>query len=138
MILQLTYISSARPTLILSDVEGILETSRRRNSDDDISGLLIFDGKRFLQVLEGPVDNVERTYDRIGADTRHRALVRLSERHVDDREFGHWSMASHIVGPIMGKGDLVGEVDALTESIGDPTMRATLRSFARTRIAPAS
>lgn len=133
MLFQITYISTARPTLLLGDFEQILETSRRRNALDDITGLLIFDGKRFLQVLEGSLENVEATFSRIATDGRHRALVRLSSRHVDDREFGPWAMASHIVGPIMGKGDLVAQVDALTETLPDPNIRATLRSFARVR-----
>ena len=130
---QLTYISSARPTLMLADVEAILETSRRRNAADDVSGLLIFDGKRFLQALEGPLETVEGTFSRIALDTRHRALVRLSSRHVETREFGNWSMACQIVGPVMGKGDIVGHVDAMTESIEDPNVKAMLRSFARLR-----
>jgi hypothetical protein len=133
MLFQITYISTARPTLILSDVESILQTSRRRNALDDVSGLLIFDGKRFLQVLEGTLEQVEAAFSRIALDPRHRALVRLSSRHVPDREFGHWAMASHIVGPVMGDGDLAKQVDALTETLPDPNLRATLRGFARVR-----
>jgi len=133
MLFQITYISTARPTLILSDVEGILQISRKRNAIDGVTGLLIFDGKRFLQVLEGSLEQVETTFSRIAQDPRHRALVRLSGRHVDEREFGHWAMASHIVGPVMGDGDLARQVDALTETLPDPNLRATLRGFARVR-----
>lgn len=133
MLFQITYISTARPTLILSEVEGILEGSRKRNASDDVTGLLIFDGKRFLQVLEGSLENVEKTFSRIALDPRHRALVRLSGRHVEQREFGHWAMASHIAGPLMGDGDLPRQVDALTETLPDPNLRATLRGFARVR-----
>ncbi|KQX19298.1 MULTISPECIES: BLUF domain-containing protein [unclassified Sphingomonas] len=133
MLFQLTYISTASPSLILFDVETILEGSRRRNGRDDITGLLIFDGKRFLQVLEGPLDHVEATFSRIALDKRHRALVRLSSRHVDRREFGAWAMASHIVGPVTGKGDMVAQVEALTEALPDPNLRATLRGFAQIR-----
>ncbi len=133
MLFQITYISTCRPTLLLGDVERILETSRRRNAEDAVTGLLIFDGKRFLQVLEGTLEKVEETFSRIAVDQRHRALVRLSGRHVEAREFGPWAMASHIVGPIMGKGDLVSQVDALTENLPDPNIKATLRGFARVR-----
>ncbi|WP_052730539.1 BLUF domain-containing protein [Sphingomonas sp. SRS2] len=133
MLHQLTYISTARPTLILSDVEQILQASRRRNERDQVTGLLIFDGKRFLQALEGPIDAVEQTFARIATDPRHRALVKLSSRHVDTREFGNWSMGSHLTGPVMGKGDVVGHVEAMTESLTDPNVRETLRGFARLR-----
>lgn len=133
MLFQITYISSARPTLILSDVEDILQVSRRRNQNDRITGLLIYDGKRFLQVLEGPLEAVETTFSRIAVDPRHRALVRLSSRHVELPEFGQWAMASHITGPVMGGGDLVAQVEAMTEGLADPNVRATLRSFAQIR-----
>ncbi len=44
-------------------------------------------------MLEGPRATVEDTFLRIIADPRHRALVLLSRREIDRREFGEWSMA---------------------------------------------
>ncbi|ATE64444.1 BLUF domain-containing protein [Rhizorhabdus dicambivorans] len=133
MLHQIIYISTARPSLILSDVEDILRASRRNNERARVTGLLIFDGKRFLQALEGSMEDVEATFSRIAVDPRHRALVRLSGRAVEGREFGDWSMGSHLVGPVTGKGDMVGHVDAMTEGLTDPNMRETLRGFARIR-----
>ncbi len=133
MILQLSYISTARPTLILADVENILAASRRRNQADAITGLLVFDGKRFLQVLEGDETKVGQAYQRIAADERHRAIVRLSERRIAAAEFGHWAMASHIVGPVLGDGNVVAQVDAMTADLPDANLRETLRGFARVR-----
>ncbi|MGC6327940.1 BLUF domain-containing protein [Rhizorhabdus sp. FW153] len=133
MFLQLVYISTARATLELSDAEAILQTSRRRNAADEVSGLLIFDGKRFLQALEGPADQVARTYERIQGDPRHRAVVQLNRAEVSERQFGPWAMASQLVGPTMGTGSMIEQVDQLTDAIEDPNIKATLRSFARVR-----
>lgn len=133
MLLQLTYISTARPALLMSDVEQILQTSRQRNATDAVTGLLIFDGKRFLQALEGSFEAVEATFSRIALDPRHRAMVKLSSRHVDVREFGTWSMGSHLIGPVTGTGGMVDHVDAMTESLTDPNVRENLRGFARIR-----
>lgn len=133
MFLQLVYISTARPTLELSDVESILQTSRRRNGADGVTGLLIFDGKRFLQALEGPEAQVAKTYERIQTDPRHRAVVQLNRAEVSERQFGQWAMASQLVGPVMGSGSMVEQVDQLTDAIEDPNIKATLRSFARVR-----
>ncbi|RVT90406.1 BLUF domain-containing protein [Sphingomonas crocodyli] len=133
--LQLTYISTAAPSLSIYDAEMILETSRRNNSHAGLTGLLVFDGTRFLQALEGDQIPVEDTYLRICADTRHRAVVELSRRSVNARQFGGWAMASQVIGPIIGKGDIVGTVDALTETIPEPNTRALFRSFARLRAA---
>ena len=62
------------------------------------------DGKRLLQALEGELDDGEATFSRIAINPGHRALVRLSDRAVASREFGDWSMGSHLIGPVVGKG----------------------------------
>jgi len=130
--LQITYVSTARPELPADAIDQILAASRRNNHADGITGLLLYDGYRFLQALEGEPDRVRRAYDRIKADPRHRALVLLSSHEVTDRSFGTWSMASQRVG--IASGSTVAElVDSLTEHVADPTAKALFRSFARLR-----
>lgn len=87
------YVSSSAPRGTKIAVEPILEQSRHNNAIDGISGLLWTDGIRFLQVLEGEVEAVEATFARIARDPRHHAIVTLSDRKIDAREFGSWSMA---------------------------------------------
>lgn len=129
--LQLVYISSARPGVGPADVDAILAASRRNNSVARITGLLVHDGRRFLQALEGDAEVVERTYARIQRDPRHRAIVLLSQRQVDTREFGAWAMASHLVGTGSDKASMVAAVDALTAQVPDPNTRELFRSFVR-------
>lgn len=129
--LQLTYISTARSDVAIKDVEQILAVSRRRNAIDRITGLLLFDGKRFLQALEGEANSVESAFVRIKQDLRHRAIVRLSERNVAEREFGEWAMASHLVGSGFAQATLPETVDALVAQVPDANTRELFRSFAR-------
>lgn len=131
LMLQLVYISTARPSVDQHEVGRILVTSRRRNQADGISGLLVYDGVRFLQALEGDRDAVQTTYARIRADQRHRATVLLSEREIATREFGDWSMAWTRVEAIDQRLPLSGLVDSLIGQVGDPNTRALFRSFAR-------
>ena len=91
--LQLCYISTARPGVDRAAIEAILAASRRNNAAAHVSGVLLYNGKRFLQLLEGPEAAVRATFARIGADPRHFALVKLSEHAVDACEFGAWDMA---------------------------------------------
>ncbi len=129
--LQLTYISTAVPGLSADSIEEILLTSRRRNMAAGVTGLLVFDGRRFLQALEGDEPRVTAAFDRISADRRHRAVVLLSRREVPERQFGDWSMAAQVaVAPAAGE-TLAEEVDALTETLPDANARAHFRSFAR-------
>jgi len=132
--LQITYISTARPELPGEAIDEILAVSRRNNHADGITGLLLYDGYRFLQALEGEAGRVERAYARIKGDPRHRALVTLSSHEVTERAFGNWSMASQRVG--IASGHTVAElVDSLTEQVADATVKTLFRSFARVRSA---
>ena len=90
---QIMYISSVTGPLTSSECAAIARGSARRNRVDDVTGLLLFNSKRFLQVLEGPKDAVDRIYARISEDPRHGAIVKLREGSVPAREFGDWGMA---------------------------------------------
>nr|WP_161557370.1 BLUF domain-containing protein [Acidisarcina polymorpha] len=71
----------------------ILESSRCRNSQNGITGALLFNGGFFAQVLEGPRSVIEGTLSRIEFDKRHDYLAVLSNREVAHRVFEDWSMA---------------------------------------------
>ena len=129
--LQLTYISTAKMASDACAIEDILAASRRNNTRDRITGLLIYDGRRFLQALEGDADTVERAYARIKLDSRHRAIVKLSERRIDVREFGDWAMAAQAVGPVASCGSIAETVDALVAQVPHASTRALFSSFAR-------
>jgi len=131
--LQLIYISTAAPTLHDVEQSRILGISRRNNARDQISGLLFFNGRRFLQALEGPEAAVERAILRIKTDERHFGIVTLSRREVDTREFGDWAMAS------LGADEVavqvaINRVDTLTAD-ASPNVRAQFTSFARLQAA---
>ncbi len=88
---QLIYVSD-----LVGDDEGqlapILESAVRHNTEDGITGMLLYSGGNFLQVLEGPKDAVDATYERICQDPRHRNTTLLLEQDVPERQFGSWSM----------------------------------------------
>jgi hypothetical protein len=128
--LQLVYVSSVRPGAQDVDTAKILATSRANNARDSITGLLYSDGTRFLQALEGPADKVQAAYTRIKADPRHRAVVMLSERQIEAREFGDWAMAHKTPGS--DEQAFIDRVSALSAT-ASPNVRATFESFAQVR-----
>jgi len=130
MLLQLVYVSSARPDAGTVDPAAILNSSRRNNTRDGITGLLYSDHKRFLQALEGPEDRVEEAFARISGDARHRAVVVLSRRFIDAREFGDWAMA-HQSSPA-DRDAFVARVSRMVAK-ASPNVRATFESFAKVR-----
>lgn len=90
---QIMYISSVTVSMTAEQCGEIARFSASRNTADDVTGLLLFNSRRFLQVLEGPRDAVQRTFDRISRDGRHSAIVKLREASIEAREFGKWGMA---------------------------------------------
>lgn len=127
--LQILYVSSVRAAASV-DIGAILLTSRRNNDRDGITGLLYADGRRFLQVLEGPADRVDATLARIAADPRHYALVELGRRTIEVREFGDWAMAHRGPGE---DGDLFLAQIAERLSAAAPNIRATFEGLAKIR-----
>ena len=127
--LQIVYISTARQLLTEAELQSLLAVSRRNNGAAEISGLLIAGGRRFLQALEGPEGAVAAAFDRIKADPRHFAVVPLSMKHVEAREFGSWAMGFE-AGGAGGAEDLKGIVEGLIAPLKDKNLRAQFTGFA--------
>jgi hypothetical protein len=126
--IQLCYISTARPQVSWDTVDEILAVSRRNNASARVTGLLLFNGKRFLQLLEGAAPLVEATYARILKDPRHFAVVKLSERSIDEREFGGWDMAFERFAE--EKRDAVSDKIAQLTRTASPSVKALFTSYA--------
>ena len=71
----------------------IVEASLRNNLRRGVTGMLIFSGGHFAQILEGGRDEVLQTMAAIEADPRHRQVRRLMDGGVQQRAFGQFSMA---------------------------------------------
>lgn len=129
--IRLLYISTARERHSPAALENILRVSRRNNAVANVTGLLIAGGNRFLQVLEGPEESVQSTYDRICLDTRHRAPVILKREPIEERAFGAWSMGFQPGGNTMPAAGLNAQIAALVEPIDDLILRAYFDGFVR-------
>lgn len=58
----------------------------------DITGVLCSSGHHFVQLLEGPENNLVRLYSRILDDPRHRECVLIGMTPIATRMFDKWSM----------------------------------------------
>lgn len=92
-IFQLIYLSRAKDSLSHSDIDQILESSRKRNLENQVTGILMFKDGFFLQVLEGPEVQVFETLSRIVKDRRHHHVQVQVECLSNVRTFEKWQMA---------------------------------------------
>ncbi len=87
-----TYTSLARLDLQASDLEDIHRTAREQNALDGVTGLLMFNGTHFLQIIEGSEEAIEDLVERLRKDPRHTGFEIRDRRKVDARSFPDWSM----------------------------------------------
>lgn len=92
MLVRLLYVSRAAPGFDREELVAILRHSQAHNAAQGITGALCFSGEIFLQVLEGGRGAVNRLYNRIAADPRHREVELLSYAEVAERRFAGWTM----------------------------------------------
>lgn len=91
---QFIYCSLLSPNAGPTCVADIVRTARRVNADLHVTGVLVFDGQRFCQYLEGPSAQVESLAERIAHDPRHTDFKPLHHGLlVGPRRFRDWSMA---------------------------------------------
>ena len=88
----LTYTSRAQLDLSDADLLEIHESARHFNILNGVTGLLIFDGGRFLQIVEGAEEAVDELVERLRRDRRHSAFEVSDERYVSQRSFPDWAM----------------------------------------------
>ena len=88
----LGYVSTETGHLDTQAMVELLIEARRVNTERNLTGLLLHREKSFYQVLEGPEEEVKRTFERIERDDRHTAVDVLFEGTVEQREFADWQM----------------------------------------------
>ncbi len=71
----------------------IAATSAELNRQADLTGSLVFVDGTFIQILEGPLAEVEKTFERICCDFRHVDVRLIDVVNVSDRLFADWDMA---------------------------------------------
>lgn len=91
--LSLIYVSTSVKLLNDEELLDILKVSRENNSSRDVTGLLLYKGGNFMQVLEGPDEVVEAVFETIKADPRHKDVIVLSREQIANRQFPAWEMA---------------------------------------------
>ena len=88
----LTYTSLASFDLTADDLEAIHRTARESNALEGITGLLIFNGTHFLQIVEGSPAAIDDLVERLRRDSRHHHLEIRDAQDMDERSFPDWSM----------------------------------------------
>ncbi len=91
----LCYASHSIPGLDQRRLRSLIQRARAANMAAGITGCLVFDGRRFLQVIEGRPEAVTALFERIEADPRHERVSLLWQGAAQRREFPRHPMACY-------------------------------------------
>jgi AcrR family transcriptional regulator len=89
----IVYVSCAADLWADSELMPLVEQARIANGRNGITGVLAYQRRQFVQILEGPEPAVEKLFDSIARDQRHHKMCLLLRRDVPNRAFPAWSMA---------------------------------------------
>jgi hypothetical protein len=93
MLFSLIYVSSAPHQMSSEELVEILRVSHKNNAPRAITGMLLYKGGNFMQVLEGPEKDVREIFAKIEKDPRHHSIIVLAEEEIEERQFAAWEMA---------------------------------------------
>ncbi len=92
MLTTLIYRSHICDNVPLTELEDMVAAANNKNGHADVTGILLFNGTHFFQLLEGPEASVSAIYHHICEDTRHYNIVELLRDYAPSRRFGKCGM----------------------------------------------
>jgi hypothetical protein len=87
------YVSSAQRELSPSELTELLKETRENNKRRGITGMLLYRGGNFLQVIEGTESAIDALFVSLRRDKRHNGIIVIKRRQIEERQFGEWQMA---------------------------------------------
>lgn len=128
---QLAYVSRLIVALTEGDLQALCNECLRNNKKNGVTGLLAFDGSRFLQAIEGSERAVKSLMEKIVRDRRHDSIMVLSSKTVSAPEFGRWSMSFDRPSQEPGGRDFRARMMTEVAHVSDPALQAAFIGFAR-------
>ncbi|MDD1621469.1 MAG: BLUF domain-containing protein [Methylococcaceae bacterium] len=90
--IRLVYMSQAVKPFSTDELMRLLRQCRQGNSVQGITGVLLYFNECFVQVLEGKEEQVNKAFQKIRRDPRHRNVTKLERTYITERQFPDWSM----------------------------------------------
>ncbi|MES2192153.1 MAG: BLUF domain-containing protein [Pseudomonadota bacterium] len=106
---ELIYVSVLADAAGINAVPDIARQSRGNNPVHGITGLLVFDGDRFCQQIEGRRRAVVELFERISNDARHDHVSLLHQGTIMQRRYRQFNIGY----PLLEAGDTLANIEAL-------------------------
>jgi hypothetical protein len=90
---EIVYVSLASESMSSQQLQTLLAWCRHENEKSQVTGVLVYHQREFLQLLEGEADVVTTLFAKIEFDQRHQQVYKLWDGPICERSYAHWSMA---------------------------------------------
>ncbi len=86
------FFSESTHALGLMGLMRLLFQSYLNNKENEITGMLFYDGKHFSQIMEGPRSTIDEAWQVIRKDRRHTNIHLVGKNLISSRAYSTWSM----------------------------------------------
>jgi hypothetical protein len=112
-LINLIYVSRSTEHFREHEIPDLLQQIRVANAKQEITGMLLYIGGSFLQVLEGQPETVDAVFSRILGDKRHNQVSLIAREFVPERAFEGWTMMHKTLDTVEA-GELIEEAGYFT------------------------
>ena len=109
-LISLIYASRSTEYFHEHEIPDLLQQARIANAKQAFTGMLLYIGGSFLQVLEGRPELVDAVFGKILKDKRHTQVTLIASEPIPARSFEGWTMMHKTLDPVEA-GELIGEID---------------------------
>lgn len=88
---RIVYVSTASG-LSAAEIAHILESAQRNNAEREITGFLLYNGRNFLQLIEGPQAALMSLMSTLARDPRHSGMLTMVDEAISERSCPSWTM----------------------------------------------
>ena len=116
MIKTICYISDSLEHECLDKLKALYVKAKSNNLTHNITGVLIYKNQNFLQVLEGEDIKVDKNFNRIKSDSRHKNIFKVINTSIDERIFEDYNFGFTIIDNKRGLNNLNEYLEWLKEA----------------------
>ena len=138
-ILTLVYISDATQDFSQAELQSLLKVCRSNNEKIGITGMMVYAGGKFLQILEGEPEVINTLMEKLEKDQRHANIVVMNSDLLAHRHFDQWSMGFKVASAQSVANELAGYIDVYdgdkleikTQKIRSMNINILIKAFER-------
>ncbi|MBD8641150.1 BLUF domain-containing protein [Sphingomonas sp. CFBP 13733] len=124
------YTSRAKRSFSTSEFSDLRDVAASKNHSLNITGLLLFDGNRFIQALEGDAAAVQVVMDRIEKDPRHDSITYFDTIETNYRQFNWWATEYQNVSDSLNGKEFLERVKKHVADVKSDSIKAAFIGFA--------